>query len=299
MGTEVQDQRLFIDGTKQRVNHLVANGVWEGLDLTRCVDWFRQFEEADCGLLGACLLDNLAYRSKDQVIALFKAALTCNQLLSGEYDSDLAIVEALQGRQDSGIRLIPVISPDQPPTKSGPYMLRLLSRDLRIQDRWMLWASELSSLPEGVNTILVVDDFCGSGQQFVNRFLKMPEVTAFRRERSECRFVYVAAAAHSVGVDAIRLADANIEVVAGETLTPDHHFFEGTILEQYQNDGLKDTLIAQHKTMVSKLSLGRALGEFGFGSLGLTYAFAHGTPNNTLPLLWHDNTDCWTSLLDR
>lgn len=295
----MRDQRLFVENTRQRISHLIGIDAWEGVDVSRYNDWFHQFEEADCALLGACLLDNLAYRSKAQVLSLFKAALTSNRLLPKDARSDLAIVEALRERRDSGIRLVPVIGFGLPPTKSGPYMLRLLSRELRIREKWMLWAHELESLPANVHTILAVDDFCGSGNQFVTKFLGMPEVAAFRRDRPKCRFVYLAAAAHSDGIKAIGTADATVEVIAGEILTPDYHFFDGTVLDQYQNGGLKDILKQQHESMVKRLGLGGAVEPFGYGELGLTYAFAHGTPNNTLPVFWYDSTEGWISLLDR
>lgn len=295
----MQDQQLFVNSIRQRVESLISTNVWEGVESSRVNDWFRQFEEAGCELLGACLLDNLSYRSKPQVLALFKAALTSPELVRQHAESDLAIIEALTQRSDPGIRLVPVISPEQSPTKSGPYMLRLLARELQIQERWMIWASELGTLPASVHTILAIDDFCGSGRQFVEKFLGMPEVMTFREGHPTCRFVYVAAAAHADGIHAIQQSDPEIAMIAGEILTAEHHFFDGTILDQYQSDGLKQELLKQHDIITGKLHLSSRIGKFGFGALGLAYAFAHGTPNNTLPAFWHDNTDGWTSLLDR
>lgn len=295
----MQDQQLFVSSTRRRVENLINTGVWEGVENSRVNDWFRQFEEAGCELLGTCLLDNLSYRSKPQVLALFKAALTSPKIIPADASSDLAVIDSLSGRKDPGVRLVPVISLDQPPTKSGPYMLRLLARELRIRMEWMIWANALGTLPEGIHTIMMIDDFCGSGRQFVDTFLGSPEVMAFRRARPTCRFVYAPAAAHIDGIKAIQAADSQVDVVAGEILTSDHNFFNGTILDQYQSDGLKEELLKQHETITKKLRISSRIGEFGFGSLALTYAFAHGTPNNSLPILWHDDTDGWTSLLDR
>lgn len=154
---EMRDQRLFIDSTKERAEQLIRTHVWEGIESSRITEWFRQFELRDCALLAACLLDNLAYRSKDQVLALFKAALTCDRLLPNNAESDLEIIESLRRNADPGIRLVPVISLDMPPTKSGPYMLRLLARALGIRDRWMIWADQLPDIPDRVHTILVIE----------------------------------------------------------------------------------------------------------------------------------------------
>lgn len=295
----MRDQRLFFSNTRQRVDSLISTGVWEGIDIGRVNDWLRQFEEANCELLAACLLDNLSYRSKPQVLALFTAALTSHAILPPEAPCDRIIIDALQQRRDPGIRLVPVISQDQPPTKSGPYMLRLLARELSIREKWMIWASQLGQLPDGVHTIIAVDDFCGSGKQFVERFLGDPHVAEFRKQRPKCRFIYLAAAAHSQGIDTITELDSAVEIIAGEVMSQEHHFFEGTVLAQYQSDGIKEILLEQYDSITSKLQIGTQVGKFGFQSMGLTYAFAHGTPNNTLPVFWHDNTDGWTPLLDR
>ena len=295
----MRDRRLFFSNTRQRVDSLINTGVWEGVDVGRVNDWLRQFEEANCELLAACLLDNLAYRSKPQVLALFNAALTSPAILPQEAACDRLLIEALRERRDPGIRLVPVISQDQPPTKSGPYMLRLLARELSIREKWMLWASQLDQTPESVHTVIAVDDFCGSGKQFVERFLGDPCVADFRRHRPRCRFVYLAAAAHSDGIAAIKQLAPGVEVVPGEVLTPEHHFFDGSTLEQYQSDGIRELLLEQYDNIIGRLSIGTQVGKFGFQSMGLTYAFAHGTPNNTLPVFWHDNTDGWTPLLDR
>jgi len=295
---EARDQQLFIDNVSRRVAQLIATGVWEGIDEIRVATWLRQFEQHQCTLLAACLLDNLIYRSKKQVLALFKAALTCHRILPTDAESDLRLIELLRGRADPLMRLVPVISLDLPPTKSGPYMLRLLARDLQLQDRWMVWPERLPEVPETVTTLLAVDDFCGSGRQFCERFLDLQPFLEFRKTHPNCKIIYVAAAAHADGIASIRKHAKDVEVVAGEVLSKEHHFFEGTSLEKYNDADLKAELLRQHEQMARGRGLGGKIGEFGFESQSLTYGFAHGTPNNTLPMLWYD-TDTWTPLLDR
>ena len=90
-----------------------------------------------------------------------------------------------------------------------------------------------------------------------------------------------------------------MQVLAAEVLGTDHHFFDGTVLDQYGIDGLKAQLKMQHNIICEAEGIGTGrIGHFGYGEQGLTYGFAHGTPNNSLPILWHD-ANGWTSLLNR
>ncbi|MCA8946811.1 MAG: hypothetical protein KDB29_11330 [Planctomycetes bacterium] len=109
---EVRDEQFFIEATLERVQHLIRQGVWEGVDLARTRSWYQQFEQRGCGLLAASLLDSLIYRSKAQLIALLGAVMTRPELLGREDDDDHHLVNSLRGRKDPGIRLVPVIRLD-------------------------------------------------------------------------------------------------------------------------------------------------------------------------------------------
>jgi hypothetical protein len=148
-----------------------------------------------------------------------------------------------------------------------------------------------------LDSLLLVDDFCGTGDQFLT-FMALPALTAFLVARPKCRIVYITAAAHQAALANIRAAQPRIEVIAAETLTADHHFFTGTLLGQYSMQGLKEQFLAEHQSLCETFKLGGNIGVFGYKGQGLTYAFSHGTPNNSLPILWHD-ANGWTPLLDR
>jgi hypothetical protein len=293
---ETRDERFFLETTLRRVEHLIRQGIWEGIDLARSRNWYSQFEQRACGLLGACLLDNLVYRSRAQLIALLGAVMTSPELLGQNDDDDRQVVSSLRSQRDPGIRLAPVIRLDQPPIKSGMYVLRLLAREFGVRDRWMVWPEALDKQPE-FHTLLLVDDFCGSGMQFVE-FLGTHTMQQFFASRADCRVIYLPAAAHEQGLAKIREVVPRVQVLAAEVLNDGHHFFNGTVLDQYGIKDLKAELLNQHETMCTAHGIGGRLGAFGFQELGLTYGFAHGTPNNTLPILWQD-ANGWTPLLNR
>ena len=286
-----------MDGTIERVGALIRQGIWEGVDFGRAKSWYRQFQDRDLQLLGACLLDNLVYRSKPQFMSMLRTLMTCPQLLGPDREDDWSLAQSLSTRREPLIRLVPVISLDLPPTKSGTYVLRLLARSLRVRDEWMLWPERLLGIPNTVNTILLVDDFCGTGDQFID-FLQRADITQFYNSRPDCRVVYLAAVGHTKGISHIRNLHPKIEVIVAEELNTDHHFFSGSVLDQYGIPDLKPQLLEQYDGLCRNQGIGGNLGGYGYGDYGLCYAFAHSTPNNTLPIFWYHTPD-WQPLLDR
>ncbi len=294
-----RDERLFIDGTKARAQKLIRCGAWEGLDHGRLEGWFNQFVARQKELLGACLLDNFIFRGKGQVEALLKAALCSPPMLPSTAKWDGAVIEALADRRiDPGMRLAPVIRLDQPPTKSGTYVLRRLAKSLRIQDKWMLWPQSLANMPNSVHTVVLVDDFCGSGKQFSD-FVKQTGFEAVMNARPKCRIVYLTVAAHSSGIKKVQDEFSRVEFITGETLTPQHRFFGGELLARIKVASIEERLKSDYDAIANEVSLGGSnIGPYGFEGQGLTYAFDHGTPNNTLPIYWYAGED-WTPLVNR
>lgn len=294
-----KDERLFVDGIKTRARKLIRCGAWDGVDDGRLDSWFNQFVARRKELLGACLLDNFIFRGKAQVEALLKAALSSPAMLPSAAEWDGEVIAALGNRRvDPCMRLAPVIRLDQPPTKSGTYILRRLAKSLRIADKWMLWPQSLAEMPDTVHTVVLVDDFCGSGKQF-SEFVTMTGIDDLMLARPKCRIVYLTVAAHSSGIKKVRDDFARIEFIAGEILTPLHGFFGGERLARIKIDGIEERLKADYDAIAEEVGLGgRAVGSYGFEGQGLTYAFDHGTPNNTLPIYWYAGED-WTSLVNR
>jgi len=287
----------YIDAVRDRVEALCTSGVWSPLQSGRCAQWLDQFAAAGHSLLGACLLDNLIYRSEDQTVALFRCALSDGRLLRDSDESDLALIERLASNTEPGVRLVPVVSPERP-TKSGALMLRWLEHKLGLR-RWHTVLGQLSELSEDVKELIAIDDFCGSGKQFSEKFLRSPEVQALRTRRPDLKIRYVVAAAHRGGITRIQREGMDVEIVAGEVLGDEHHFFDGPVLGRHNIPELAERLRREYDDLAARHQLGgRTVGTTGFADQALTYAFSHGTPNNTLPIYWYQ-ADQWQPLLTR
>jgi hypothetical protein len=294
----LQDSSLFISQVHNRAHHFIHSGIWANIEEARLINWIRQFEQYGAELLGAILLDNLILKSKAQFQATLSTLMTGAELCV-DMMHDCEIVDSLSASKDPGIRIAPAISLHQPPTKSGFYVLRLLQRMYRIKNEWLVWPQRFNDQPKNITLLIIVDDFLGSGDQF-STFAGLSELARLHAERPNLKIVYLVAAAHQVGIDALRAEYAYVEVICGDVLTDDFHIFLGGRLNQRYRTDVSNELKLTYLSLAKKagLPLKGKVGPFGYGQHGLCYAFEHGTPNNTLPVYWYE-TPSWTILLDR
>lgn len=295
-----RDERLYIDGIFGRSHKLVRQRIWAGVDQARLDDWFKQFVDRDAELLGACLLDQLIFRSRDQVDAMLKSLITNSELqqVLGDSDHDSALIEKIaHRRKDPRIRLSPVIWLEQAPTKSGPYILRRLQKSLALNPKWMIWPQLISERSNQFDTLLLVDDFCGSGKQFSD-FLKLNHLENWLQNAHKYKVVYLTIAAHLEGKKYLAATYPNIRIIAAETLNEEMSFFKGAFFRNLPDDAIRTKLRSDYQRISEEVGLGGSVGAMGFENMGLTYAFEHGTPNNSLPIYWFDNPQ-WIPLLDR
>lgn len=163
----------FVQAVKARTFGLIELNIWD-IPKPRITAWLEQFASPIDEFFAACLLDSLVYRSRPQFDACAMSVFRGGQLrdvckATVNCSKDLDLVHALRQESDPRVRLVPVIRNDQPPTKSGPHVLRYIKRALRLNDSWMIWPWQIDDAVQKhrVHTIIFVDDFLGTGQQFV------------------------------------------------------------------------------------------------------------------------------------
>lgn len=298
MAVTEADVDRFCDKVFNRSRHLIATGAWSGVDRGRLDSWIEALKSHDSAVLAAALLDNLIYRSKAQFQAMFESVLLSVRLPEFAHVHDTSFVESLSARVDPLVRFAPVIAPDQPPTKSGPYVLRLLQRQFRMRDPWLIWPSQIVEVPTHVKYVFLVDDFTGTGEQFLE-FWKKQRLDEVIQARPDIKVVLMAAAIHSNGIDSLRRAIPGLAIMHAELLGGQHHFATGTGLDLYREPELKKRIVGRLEEVCTVCGIGQGrTGVYGWGELGLSYAFEHATPNNTLPIYWFES-DRWAPLLSR
>lgn len=200
----------------------------------------------------------------------------------------LDVLQDDRAQQDPRIRMSPVIRQRHPPTKSGPLVARLYRRLLGVDERLMVWPSQLKT--PNVDLVLLIDDFLGTGTQF----LEFIDHEGLRQLFSAKTIVYMPLVAHKDGIEEVQRQLPNCSVVSAEVLSQNHNVFcdESLAFADQTND------VAAAKVFYETLASKYGFGSSTFGSLNLLYGFRHATPDNSLGILYH-RSSTWNPLLTR
>lgn len=299
-----RDGMTYVASVRERCESLISSGVWTGLTISRLRRWCKNFQGETELYFAACLLDGLIYRSGVQTRALmehlFQRSLpdVCRATgaLPGIEDNWLDLLQRRQGAFDPGIRIVPVIRSSDPPTKSGPLLTRLYRQALNLDERWMIWPWSIQqSRSQGINTFLFVDDFLGTGGQF-SEFCDQFQLA---RVLQGATTIYAPLVAHERGIETLKTTAPWVHTCQVELLDKSHCIFSNRspIFQDEINtaEGARAFYFDLLRNRGFRLSKRFAA---GWGHMALTYVFQHATPDNCIPLLWHEDAN-WSQLFSR
>lgn len=294
------DWDVFSVSVRERCEDLITTKVWQGLENLTLMRWLKNYHSAEEQYFAACLLDCFIYRSQPQTVALmehlfqFAAPHRLRGASTGVPPSQW--YDALQSKSDAGIRIVPVLRTSDPPTKSGPLLARMYRQQLSFEDRWMIWPWQVAeSVRTGISTFVFIDDLLGTGTQLA-RFVDQHNI---RTLFAKAFFAYLPLAGHQRGFQKLKDTIPELGVCAAEYITDAAGLFHPQSLAF--RDGINSAKSARRFYLGMLRNRGIDPGSkyiFGWGKLALTYAFAHATPNNSIPLLWHAGSS-WAPLTPR
>ena len=148
----------------------------------------------------------------------------------------------------------------------------------------------------GLDTVIFVDDFLGTGTQFSD-FLTDTGLVSF--VANHC-FIYGCLAGHETGINSLRSLFPSLHVATVERLDDSHALFHadgGSFPDEVNSaecarDFYYDLI---HDRGFNLAGPDRR----GFGHLEIVYAFEHSVPDNSLPILWWHQSSQWHYLFDR
>ncbi len=296
-----KDGAIYTKSVFSRCHDLIGYNVWSGIEPHRLDSWIANFKTPEERYFAARVLDVLIYRSDRQTVALMKQLfhrIIPDLARHRRLNSALRVVyRSLQDASvDPGVRIVPVIPPDEPPTKSGPTIARMLKRHLRFHEGWFMSPDDVHSTIGHVAGFVFVDDFLGTGQQFL-AFLRRAGLEALLS--SGC-FIYTPLAGHVRGLRDLHSAFPALHVDTVELLDDSHALFDeasGSFPDDVNSAEIaRDfyyTLLDDRKIDIDGPN------RRGVGHFELTYAFEHAIPDNSLPVLSWRYSDNWQPLFDR
>lgn len=285
----------FFENIVTSTRTLIESGLWQGINLRKFEDWIAYFttdqEKVLCGLI----LESLVFRSKEQTQALLSNIVekSIPQLIQSthpEISMNLysILTNKYPGKYKDIIKIVPVIKNNDPPTKSGPLVARLYNKEIGVSDKFMEWPWNLKQLGVETRIVIFIDDFVGTGDQFLeffNLFISNYNIN----ECDNVELIYAPLGACQEGLDNIRASIPRIKICQSEIISKEDKFFSGFNLRYKNvNDETIKEITDTYNDFLTKVGLGKLLKSYGhgYGGLELTYAYAHGTPNATLPILW-------------
>lgn len=236
------------------------------------IAWVKLFEKADQPLAGK-VLDNTSLISEQEIMAAFKGALE----KIGGWQRKKSLRQGrwfFAGFGKAG--------------ESGQTMLHKFREANNMAgnrfDEMFVSASDFPSLLlTNQDTVIFVDDFSGSGDQFSKLWPKMKELLS-----ATPQVHLVLYAVTTLAFQAIQSADG-IQMHAASILSADANIFDETNVKFTVAEKIK---IENYCKKIDPRN------PRGYNSGGLLIVLSHKTPNNSIPML-HHTTKNWKPLFPR
>ncbi len=296
-----KDGSIYADTIFSRCRDLISYQIWSGIPRSRLDAWIANFRTPEERYFAARVLDALIYRSDDQTLALLRELL--NRVIP-----DYARIHGLPGNLqdiylklrsplvDPGVRIVPVIPPGSPPTKSGAILARYLKRALKINENWIIYPNSIPASIGLAHTIIFVDDFLGTGDQF-SKFFQNTNLSTYAPSFS---YIYGCLAAHDHGIGLLRGMFPSLHIATVERLDDSHAFFHASGGSFPDEENSVECARDFYYNLLDDRGFGiTGSNRRGFGHLEIAYAFEHSVPDNSLPILWWDHSSQWRQLFDR
>lgn len=282
---------IFIKRKKDECLKLIQYRIWDGIDSNQLKAWLRNFTSLEEKFFAACVLDWLVYRSDEHVVSMLYDLLTRH--LHNEWRMDgnpLYNVEKnpldllCEKYGEIGFRYVTAVTKSDPDTKSGYHIASVLNHSMGISSTWNIKAEKIENVyNEGIRTFLFLDDISGTGEQ-MSTVLKESNVFLYK----DVHVYALLCAAHEKAVIKIKEDFPEVHVLCAEYIPEDSCFFEHIPIEQFDLKTVDDIREWYVNFMKGK-GLKPKSNCLGRGDLGLVYAFQNNVPNDSLPILFHEN----------
>ncbi len=293
----------FYESTLSKTKTLIKNQVWL-LDWTSTQAWMANFSVDVHRYLAAHMLDRLIYRSERMAESSFRfffstefydLALTASQRKDIDTIMWLKELKNPYSALTKDVVICPVLKSIES-GESGGEIARLLTSDLVPEKKIHPISHQSLDELEG-KMILLVDDFVGSGRQFI----EFAEKTNLKLASSKNEIVYAPLMAFYKGIDNINKKDFGVKVKPLELVTDSERFFTHKEGAFFCGDGInsESEVINTYREMCKLDANFHKKFWMGDDNASLCVAFQWGCPNQTLGAMWYDGGDDWSKLLRR
>ena len=265
--------------------------------------WLNNFDESDRGI-AALLLDKFTYYNERLTDSLFIAAYQSigDGIPKGpRAPSSQELIKAL-----SVAVFTPVTGETPNPTDSGYTFCRKARQLLGVPEELVVEPDVAIKHAQNGDTIVFVDDFIGSGDQFVktwNRHYGRSSPTTFNEIHAKNKFVaiYIALVTTDYGLGNIHGWCPDVAVCTAHTLSERAMVQKlgETASQQQTIDNFLNKYAKRLRPKEPYIAANPAYLAYGYKTRGLLFGFQHSIPDATLPIFWAPGDDDWRPLVER
>ncbi|CAI3929024.1 phosphoribosyltransferase-like protein [Alteromonas macleodii] len=292
-------QDVFQKEVLAKCEALTRARIWPSQSDIRFRAWLNNFDEQDKGI-AAFLLDKFTFFSDSYTDRLLK---TVYDNLADQFPDfkDDELRELFKR-----IKIAPLEGECPNPSDSGNLLCRKMRRNFRIPESNIVSPQDaLSSAIEG-ELILFVDDFIGSGDQFINTWTRdyrdqFPTAFSYLRPDDGATFIVLTLACTKKGFQRIAEDASDVRVTACHFLDERSSVFD--LSSNYYSQADLEAFLDKYSYRLAPrehyIRENREFLKYGYHKLGLLLGFEHSIPDATLPIFWSPGTNNWTPLFER
>lgn len=276
-----------------RSRQLIQTRIWDGICIENLLSWKNNFVTDEQKIFAAYVLDQLVYRNHNHMVAMFYDILTKRlhnvwRIESNDLYKDTANPLMLLKNKygEIGLRYMAAVKEDDPETKSGYRMVNLLNHQLQVSVNWNIRIKNINDAytQKNIKNFILFDDIICTGDQMCETLARI-NFTQFH----DAHFYVCVCAAHEVGLKKIKELYPYVSVISAEKIPAQMNAFD--LIRAHDLNLENIAAIREWYAEYMKSIHYRGPNINGKGDLAMLYAFQESVPNNSLPILFHQNTN--------
>ena len=291
---------IYVKDVLARCEALKRAGMWLSEPSIRPRAWIENFDDGD-KILAAQLLERFVFYNQRLTDSLLTASFYSigDGLRKGP--AAPAKEQLLQALPNA--IFTPVSGETPNPTDSGYFLCRRMRQVLNVDEARIKSTNEAYQSAAKGQPVVFVDDFIGSGDQFLKTWRESVSGTSFEIIHHQVGFtaIYVSLVGTETGISTIASHAPSVAVCVTHKID-DRGTFWGL---QSSNPTLQNQIDLLLKKYALRLTPHDSYMNknqyliYGYKNRGLFFAFEHSVPDATLPIFWCRGTNNWEPLIER
>lgn len=291
---------VYVKDVLARCEALKRAGMWLSEPTIRPRAWIENFDDGD-KILAAQLLERFVFynqRLTDSLLTTSFYSIADGLKKGPAAPTREQLLQALPNAV-----FTPVSGETPNPTDSGYFLCRRTRQVLNVDEAQIKNTSDALKAAEGGRPVVFVDDFIGSGDQFLTTWQDGSAGASFEAVQSKVGFtaIYVSLVGTEMGI--VNIGNQAPSVAVCVTHKIDNR---GTLWGlQASNPSLYSQVDALLKKYTPRLTPHdpymhqQKYLTYGYKHRGLFFAFEHSVPDATLPIFWCRGINSWEPLIER